>query len=76
MLPLSAFIGTESAVDGAGQITLSFDIEQLRTAGTTGDLTVPVSLTLCGPDARTLGKALIEAADAAERVAEESRHRR
>ncbi len=66
LLPVDTFIGTESTADSAGQVTLSFDIDEFRSQ-------TPVAILLCSADARALGKALIDSADVAERLAEEMR---
>ena len=73
LLPVDTFIGTESTNDGAGQVTLSFDIEKFRRSLDSGEMPTPLAILLCSADARALGKALVESADVAERLAEEVR---
>ncbi len=70
---METFIGTESTCDGDGQITLSFDIEQIRRSVEPGAMATPVAILLCSADARALGKALLDSADVAERLAAEVR---
>jgi hypothetical protein len=73
LLPVETFIGTESTSDNAGQVTLSFDIEKYRRSPDPGEVPTPLAILLCSADARALGKALVESADVAERLAEEVR---
>jgi hypothetical protein len=73
LLPVDTFIGTESTSDSAGQVTLSFDIEKFRRTADAGEMPTPLAILLCSADARALGKALLESADVAERLAEEVR---
>lgn len=73
LLPVDTFIGTESTCDSAGQVTLSLDIEKFRRSPEPGEVPTPLAILLCSADARALGKALMESADVAERLAEEVR---
>ena len=73
LFPVDTFIGTESTCDNSGQVTLSFDIEEFRKSPDGGGRAAPVAVLLCSADARALGKALLESADVAERLAEETR---
>ena len=74
MLSVGMFVGTESAMEGYGAVTVSFDLEEVHAASLESrEITTPVSFVLCSSDARALGKALLESADVAERLGEEMR---
>ena len=73
LFPVDTFIGTESIGDNFGQVTLSFDIEECRRSADGAGRATPLAVLLCSADARALGKALLESADVAERLAEETR---
>jgi hypothetical protein len=73
---VDAFIGTESTSDNSGQVTVSFDIEEFRKLPEGSGMATPIAILFCPADARTLGKALIDSADVAERLSEETRSMR
>lgn len=76
MLPVDTFVGTESAAEQSGVVTLSFDIDGLPPSPEPGGIAAPLALLLSSADARALGKALIDSADVAERLAQEMQLRR
>ena len=75
LLPVDTFVGPDSAAE-SGIVTLRFDIDGLAPSPEPGGIPAPLALLLSSADSRALGKALIESADVAERLAEQMRVRR